>query len=798
MMRDFRQSLRTLINTPGFSLLVVAVFALGIGANTAIFSIVDDVLLKPLPFAKPSQLVAINGLTNDAPDTISYPDFLDWRDRAHSVDRIAGYTSAGATLTGAGDPATLNSALVSPDLFPLLGVPPTLGRTFLMDDDKPGAQRVAILAEPTWTKYFSRDPSVIGRSITLDGDPVIVVGVMPAGFVFPFDEDIPQVWMPVRTSRFAAEWADERRASFVRVIGRLHEGTDVRTVQAEFSGIASALDAQYPKNQMRRVLVRPFQDTLVEDYRLGLVVLLGAVAAVLLIACANIANLLLARGASRRREMAVRLALGASRGQIVRQLLTESLALAIVGGIAGTMLALWGVDVLVRVSPVQIPRLQDAHVDRAALVFTALISIVTGTLSGLFPAFQLSRANPGDSLKDGDRGGSGASGTRTRQGLVVAEMALSIVLLSAAGLLVRSLIELQRVNPGFITERTVVMQLLLPGAQYPDPPSMVKFYRRLHEESAKIPGITSAALSTLLPMSGSNVDLGFKIEGRPVDPKVRVGAQLFSVSPEYLPTLGIPLIKGRRFTDHDIESAPNVVIINEALAAKYWPGEDPLGKRILVAKFKPAEIVGIVGNVKQASLADPPQPQIYAPYEQNPWPFIAVVLKTSASPESAASSLRTMLARVDPMLPAADIRTLDQYMARSVAAPRFTALIVGAFAVFALFLAAFGLFSVMAYAVSQRRREIGIRMALGADAGTVGRLVVGQAVRLGLIGLAIGLAGSLATTRLLAGLLYRVSPADPATFAGVSAMLLLVMLLAAYLPARRATRVDPMAALRAE
>ncbi len=800
-MFELRQAVRTLRKSPGFSALVVIVIAAGVGANTAIFSVVDGVLLKPLPFAGSERFVAVDSEKNKEPDTSSYPEFMDWRAQSHSFERLAAYATPHVTLTGLGDAVSLPCAVVSSDLFPLLGVSPARGRVFGEDVDKTGAERTVVLSDSAWIKYFSRDPNIVGRAVTFDGDPFTVIGVMPAGFEFPYDaEDPPQMWLPIRASRFFSQWADQRSASFLRVVGRLRPGVAIPSAQAELSTIAAGLAKQYPQSQDRGVVVRSFQDVLVKDYRLGLIVLLSAVAAVLLIACANIANLLLARGSVRRREIAVRVALGASRRQIVGQLLAESVLLAVVGGVAGGILAVWGVDLLVKFSPLQIPRLHNVHVDQRALLFTMLVSIATGVLSGLVPAFQLSRSNPADSLKDGQRAGSGAAGARTRQTLVVAEMAMSLVLLAAAGLLVRSLVSLQRVDPGFMTERAIAMQLLLPGAQYPDTPQILAFYRQLRTGAVTLPGISSAALSTTLPMSGSNIDVGLTIEGRPVDPTQRTGAPLFSISPEYFSTMGIPLVKGRRFTERDDEKAPGVLIVSEAMASKYWPDENPIGKRITIGynHTGPREIIGIVGDVKQAELSDTAKPQMYTPFEQTPWPFLAVVIRTTADPASAAGSLRALLARVDPLQAAGEIRTLEEYVSRSVATPRFTTALVGLFAVFALLLAGFGLFSVTAYSVAQQQREIGIRMALGAQSTDVSGMVVGQAMRMGLAGLAIGLAGALAVTRVLGSLLYGIGPNDPLTFTSVSVVLLAVMLLAAYFPAMRATRVDPMTALRTE
>jgi len=474
--------------------------------------------------------------------------------------------------------------------------------------------------------------------------------------------------------------------------------------------------------------------------------------------------------------------------------------LAAAGGLAGVAIAVWGADLLVRVSPLQIPRLHAVHVDRTALLFAALASAATGILSGLVPALQLSRSDPNSWLKDGERGGSGSGGARTRQVLVVAEMAISLVLLASAGLLVRSLVALQRVNPGFVSERAVAMQLLLPQARYTNADAMRSFYRRLRDEARTMPGVSSSAVATTMPLSGSDIGVGFTIEGRPADPGARTSAAYWAISPDYFSTMGIPVMKGRTFTDRDRDRALDVVIINEAFAAKYWPGEDPLGRRITIGynNTGPREVVGIVGDVKQGTLADPARPQMYAPFEQTPWPFVVAVVRTTAAPESAAASLRAMLARIDPLQGVGEIRTLEEYVARASATPRFTAVLVGGFAAFALLLAGFGLFSVMAYSVAQRRREIGIRMALGAQPSDVRAMVVRQAIGMAAVGLAIGLAGALGSTRVLESLLFTVRPHDPATFAVVSAVLVGVMLLAAYLPAVRATRVDPLIALRTE
>jgi len=801
MFTDFRQALRLLLKSPGFSALIVIVLALGIGANTAIFSIVNGVLLKPLPFLDAARLVAIDTTVRNEPDDSAYLDVLDWRAQSATVDHIAAYATAAVTLTGHGDATSIPMAVVTPSIFPLLGVAPIAGRVLAPSDDAHGAERTAVISETLWTRAFARDPVVIGKTALLDGDPFVIVGVMPARFEFPFDaENPPQIWMPVLASRFSAQWADQRGASFLKAIGRLRAGVALPAAQAELSTIAARLDAANPRNGTHGIAVRPFQEVLVRNYRPALVALLGAVAAVLLIACANIANLLLARGTARRREISIRTALGASRIRIVRQLLLESLALAVVGGAAGTVVALWGVDALVRISPVQIPRLNTVHIDRGVLTFTLVASILTGALCGLLPALHLSGTNPGDALKDGDRGGSSGRGARTRYALVVAEVALSLMLLASAGLLVRTLSVLQRVSPGFRPERAITMQLLLPQTRYSDAASMIAFYRRLHDEVAAIPAVTASAVATTLPMTGSDIGMGFAPDGRPLDPSVRTSASFYGVSPDYFSTLGIRIVRGRSFTERDDEHAPPVVVISETMAAKYWPGEDPIGKRVKLSynNTGPREIVGIAGDVKQTNLTDAMSAQMYTPFVQAPWPFLTAVAKTTAAPEAAAGSLRQALARLDPEQAAGELRTFDQYMARSIATPRFTAILLGTFAALALLLAGFGLYGVMSYSVAQRSREIGIRMALGAQAADVRSLVVSQAVRLGAAGLVIGIAAALAVTRVLDTLLFGVTASDPLTFAGVSAALIAVLLLAAYLPARRATRVDPIVALRAD
>jgi putative ABC transport system permease protein len=801
MLQDFRLAGRMLVKAPAFTTLVVVILGLGIGINTAIFSIVYAVALKPLPFAEPSRLIAIHGgRATNSDVALAYPDFVDFREQVTSIEQMAGYATGAVTLTGSGDAEGLDASFITPNFYQVLGVTPLAGRLFEPNDNLKGAAPVAILSEALWRRRFAADPAVVGRGITLDSTGFTIVGVMPQAFEFPYQADRTEIWLPMIADPFVASLMDGRGASFMFAIGRLRPGASVGQAQSELGSIAARLAQQYPaSNAGRTISVVPLHDDIVDDYRRGLGLLLGAVGVVLLIACANVANLLLARGAARHKEIAIRMALGAGRARLIRQLLVESVAFSIAAGLVGIILALWGVAALVAATPLDIPRLQTAHVDTAVLAFATFMSMATGIVFGVAPALQLSRPDHGEALNDAGRGSSGARAARTGRVLVVAEIALSLVLLTGAGLMVRSFLRLQLVEPGFVPQRAVTMQLLLPGSRYPDAAAQVRFFRLVHDRTAAAPGVQSAAVATTLPMSGSNLGAGFTVDDHPLaNPADRPTAAGFAVSPDYFATMGIQLVRGRAFTARDDEKAPPVAIINETMAQRFWPNEDALGRRLTSYGGLSREIVGIVRDVKNRDLAENAGPQLYTPFVQTPWPFLAVVARTDGDPVGLSATLRQAISSVDPDLAAGDVRTIDDYLARSVATPRFNATLIAGFAMLALFLAGCGLYGVMSYAVVQRSREIGIRMALGAQPGDVRGMVVSQALKMGLAGLLVGLAGAFATMRLLDNLLFGVGPSDPATFAIVCGLLLGVVLVAAYLPARRATRVEPMVALRAE
>ncbi len=808
ILRDARYGLRLLRRSPGFTAVAVAVLALGIGANTAIFSVVNGVLLRPLPFPDSERILSLRPLVTRpvrSPAAASYPDFFDWRAQSRSFTAMASRRGVGMTLTGVTPSAYVRGQVVSSEFFLVLGVAPALGRGFVPGDDAPGT-RVVVLSHGLWQSRFGGDPGILGRAIGLDGHDYTVVGVAAAGFQFPVDEDGVEFWMSASMDAEGEKpWTSNRDLTALDVIGRLKPGVSLAAARAEMIGIAKRLARQYPDTDRDRdeVLVIPELDRVVGDVRTPLLVLLGAVGCVLLIACANVANLLLARATARHRELALRTALGAGRRRVLRQLLTESLILALVGGAAGLLLALAGQRLLLQFSPGRIPRLEHAGLDPRILVFTLGVALVTGILFGIAPALRLSRTDLSQALKEGGRGSEGGAGhNRFRSMLVIAETAIAVVLLTGAGLLVESFRKLQSVDPGFSARDVATFHTSLPEAKY-DEARQVRFYDDLLDRVRSREGVRSAAAIFPIPLGDSHIGITFTIEGRPVPKADEPSAQYRQVSPGYFQTMGIPLLSGRDFTDRDDTKAPPVIIVNEALVRTYFPGENVLGRRIRpgVARDgepKTREIVGVVGNVRHRGLGVEESPEYYIPYRQLSIADMTVVAQTDADPRVLANDARAIVASLDPDVPVFRVQTLRDYVFASIAQPRFNALLLSLFAGVALVLTGIGLYGVLAYAVAVRTREIVIRMALGARRGDILAMVVRRGLVLAATGVVIGLAAALLVTRLLRALLFHVAPSDPATFAGAGLLLGAVALLASFVPAYRATRFEPMQALRGE
>ncbi|HSB11413.1 MAG TPA: ABC transporter permease [Blastocatellia bacterium] len=800
LIQDTRYAIRTMLQSPGFTAVAVLALALGIGANTAIFSVVNAVLLRPLPYTDPDRLVHVHRMQPPiARAPISRPDYFEWENQQQVFQGIAAFFYRTYNLTGVDQAERLNAARVTGGFFSLFGINPAAGRFIDNDDDKAGGARVAVISHGLWQRRFGGAPDLIGKTIALNADTYTVIGVAPADFQFPRGVE---VWTPA----FLAEEKTQRGSNYLKVIARLKDGVTQPRASAQMNQIAAALAEKYPANDTNlTVAIAPLLEEQVGRIRPVLLVLLGAVGFVLLIACANVANLLLARAAARQKEFAIRTALGASRVRLARQLMTESVLLALAGGALGAVLSVWGISVLVSIAPGNIPRVKEVSLDKWVLGFTFLSSLLTGLVFGLAPSLAASRTDLNETLKEGGRGTAATSPHRAlvRRVLVVAEIALSLVLLVSAGLLIESIKRLTQVSPGFDPHNLLTANLSFPRnpSAKDEDEAAAGFLAGVEQRIASLPGIISVGTINDLPVTGySSVNGDLNVEGRPA---YKAGeapvAEFRLVTPGYFRSIGIPLLSGRELTDRDDRSAPQTVLINHALADAIFPGEDPVGKRLLALDDKPHEIVGVVGDARQWGLDRPADPEIYFPLAQVNFASEAtLVLRTAGDPSTLAGALRQAVREASADAPVFRVKTMMEVLADSTSQQRFNMSLMTIFAAVALVMAAIGLYGVISYSVTQRTHEIGVRLALGASTGDVLKLVVGQGMLLAGAGVALGLCAAFGLTRLLSTLLFGVSPTDPLTFAVISLILIGVALAACFVPARRATKVDPMVALRYE